>query len=73
VADHIPFHRDLRRKGYRIFINPALINCDKTPGGAVELAPLPKPRGALKLVKKIGVFLFGKKRFNKYLQLMQTP
>ncbi|MBU3576871.1 hypothetical protein [Polynucleobacter sp. UK-Kesae-W10] len=73
VADHIPFHRDLRQKGYRIFINPALINCDKTPGGTVEEAPLPKPRGALKLVQKFGIFLFGKKRFNKYLQLMQTP
>ena len=73
VADHIPFHRDLRRKGYRIFINPALINCDKTPGGSVEPDPLPKPRGALKFVMKLGIFLFGKKRFNKYLQLMQTP
>lgn len=73
VADHIPFHRDLRQKGYRIFINPALINCDKTPGGAAEQIPLPKPRGSLRLVQKFGIFLFGKKRFNKYLQLMQTP
>jgi len=73
VADHIPFHRELRQKGYRIFINPALINCDKTPGGAVEEVPLPKARGGLKLVQKFGIFLFGKKRFNKYLQLMQTP
>jgi hypothetical protein len=73
VADHIPFHRELRQKGYRIFINPALINCDKTPGGTIEEIPLPKPRGGLKLVQKFGIFLFGKKRFNKYLQLMQTP
>jgi len=73
VADHIPFHRDLRQKGYRIFINPALINCDKTPGGAVEEIPLPKPRGGLKLVQKFGILLCGKKRFNKYLQMMQTP
>ena len=73
VADHIPFHRDLRQKGYRIFINPALINCDKTPGGSVEEILLPKPRGGLKLVQKFGIFLFGKKRFNKYLQLMQIP
>lgn len=73
VADHIPFHRDLRSKGYRIFINPALINCDKTSSGLVEQAPLPKPRGALKLVRKFGIFLFGKKRFNKYLQILQSP
>ena len=29
--------------------------------------------GTLKLIKKLGIFLFGKKRFNKYLQIMQTP
>jgi hypothetical protein len=73
VADHIPFHRDLRQKGYRIYINPALINCDKSPSGIIEFAPLPKPRGALKLVKNVGILLFGKKRFNKYLQILQTP
>ena len=74
VADHIPFHRDLRNKGYRIFINPALINCDKRPDGVVEDRPLlPKPKGILRLVQKFGIFLFGKKRFNKYLQIMQTP
>ena len=73
VADHIPFHRDLRKKGYRIFINPALINCDKTPGGIVEEVPLSKPRGSLKLVQKFGIFLFGKKRFNKYLQILLIP
>ncbi|WP_215381973.1 hypothetical protein [Polynucleobacter sp. MG-6-Vaara-E2] len=73
VADHIPFHRDLRKKGYRIFINPALINCDKTPGGALEEVPLSKPRGSLKLVQKLCIFLFGKKRFNKYLQILLRP
>jgi len=73
VADHVPFHRVLRNKGYRIFINPALINCDKTPNGAVEIIQLPKPRGSLRLIQKFGVFLFGKKRFNKYLQILQTP
>ena len=72
VADHIPFHRDLRRKGYRIFINPALINCDRASGSDVPVI-LPKPRGSLKLVKKLGIWLFGKKRFNKYLQLLYTP
>jgi hypothetical protein len=73
VADHIPFHRDLRQKGFRIFINPALINCDKSTRDLAEGAPIPKASGVLKLIKKIGTLLFGKKRFNKYLQIMQTP
>lgn len=73
VADHISFHRDLRQRGYRIFINPALINCDKTPSGSVEPDLPLKPKGALKFFMKLSIFLFGKKRFNKYLQLMQTP
>jgi hypothetical protein len=73
VADHTPYHRELRQKGFRIFINPALINCDKSMRDIVEGAPIPKASGTLKLVKKLGVFLFGKKRFNKYLQMMQTP
>ncbi|WP_162785538.1 hypothetical protein [Polynucleobacter necessarius] len=73
VADHIPFHRDLRKKGYRIFINPALINCDKSTRDYAEGAVVPKRRGALKVVKRLGIFLFGKKRFNKYLEMMHTP
>jgi len=75
VADHTPYHRELRQKGFRIFINPALINCDKTKAmrEVIERAPMPKASGILKLVKKLGIFLFGKKRFNKYLQIMQTP
>jgi hypothetical protein len=73
VADHIPYHRELRQKGFRIFINPALINCDKTKQDIVEVAPIPKASGTLKFVKRIGILMFGKKRFNKYLQIMQTP
>ena len=73
VADHIPYHRELRQKGFRIFINPALINCDKITRDINEGASIPKASGALKFVKKIGILMFGKKRFNKYLQIMQTP
>lgn len=72
VADHIPFHKQLRQKGFRIFINPALINCNKA-GNYEEPAMLPKPRGLLKLLKRLGIALFGKKRFNKYLAMLQTP
>jgi glycosyltransferase involved in cell wall biosynthesis len=71
VADHIPFHRQLREKGYRIYINPALINCSKTPG-AVEM-PIPnKPGILLRVAKSFGHSIFGKKRFNKYLDSMKS-
>jgi len=63
----------LRKKGFRIFINPALINCNKVLGGEVEEVLLSKPKGSLKFVQKFGIFLFGKKRFNKYLKLLQIP
>ncbi|QWE10811.1 glycosyltransferase family 2 protein [Polynucleobacter sp. es-EL-1] len=73
VADHIPFHRELRQKGYRIFINPALINCDKSNGSILEGPHIARPRGMLKVIKYFGKLLFGKKRFNKYLDILYTP
>ncbi len=72
VADHIPFHEDLRQKGYKIYINCALINCAQYPD-AVEPPPPQAPKGVLKLVQRLGQMLFGKKRFNKYLELMKSP
>lgn len=71
VADHIPFHEELREKGYRIFINCALINCAKYPD-AVESSLPQEPKGAIKLIKQLGLSVFGKKRFNKYLDLMKS-
>lgn len=29
VCEHVPFHSELRKKGFRIFINPRLINSEK--------------------------------------------
>ena len=72
VSDHISFHRDLRQAGYRIFINCALVNsdCHIDP-------PLPPPKSrtitGIKLLQKIGLALFGKDRFNKYLELLKKP
>ncbi len=71
VADHVPFHEELRAKGYKIFINCALTNCQQYPHSAVEVL-LQKPRGALKIVQKLGNLIFGKKRFNKYLDSMKS-
>ena len=72
VADHIPFHEELRAQGYKIYINCALINCARYPD-AVEPPLPPKPKGALKVIQRLGQAVFGKKRFNKYLDLMKTP
>lgn len=30
VCEHVPFHAELRRQGFRIFINPALLNANRT-------------------------------------------
>lgn len=34
VCEHVPLHAELKAKGYRIFINPALINADRTDHSA---------------------------------------
>ena len=72
VADHIPFHQELRQKGYKIYINCALINCAQYPD-AIEPELPQQPKGALKVIKRLGQAVFGKKRFNKYLDLMKSP
>jgi hypothetical protein len=69
VADHAISQR-ITSKSFRIFINPALINCDKTRQDIIESVPIAKSKGR---IKNIGILMFGKKRFNKYLQIMQTP
>jgi len=72
VADHVPFHEGLRQKGYKIYINCALINCAQYPD-AIEPELPQKPKGVLKLIQRLGQAVFGKKRFNKYLDLMKSP
>ncbi len=71
VADHVPFHEELRAKGYKIYINCALINCQQYPHSEVD-RPLQKPRGVFKVIQKLGNSIFGKKRFNKYLDSMKS-
>jgi hypothetical protein len=71
VADHVPFHEELRAKGYKIYINSALINCARYPD-ALELPIPPRPRGVFIIIKKLGRLAFGKKRFNKYLDSMKS-
>jgi hypothetical protein len=38
ICEHVPLHAELRAKGRRIFINPALINANRTDhSGRVQL------------------------------------
>ena len=72
VSDHISFHKDLRQAGYRIFINCALVNSDHhidPPLPALKIRTI----SGIKLLQKIGLTLFGKDRFNKYLDLLKKP
>jgi len=70
VSDHISFHKDLKNAGYRIYINCALVNSNH------HIDPPPPPPTAksmrsINLIQKIGLTLFGKDRFNKYLDLLK--
>lgn len=70
VSDHISFHQDLKRAGYRIYINCALVNSNHH----IDPPPPPPKIGSihtLKCIQKIGVTLFGRDRFNKYLDLLK--
>jgi len=71
VADHVPFHQELRAKGYKIYINCALINCQQYPHSEAIPVRL-KPKGIFKAIQKLGNSIFGKKRFNKYLDSMKS-
>jgi hypothetical protein len=70
ACEHIYFHTNLRKAGYRIFINCALVNSahhiDPPP-------PLPKGRtmAGIKLLQKLGLTIFGEERFHKYLDLLK--
>ena len=71
ACEHVSFHSDLRKTGYRIFINCALVNSahhlDPPP-------PLPKGRTmvGIKFLQKIGITVFGEERFHKYLDLLKN-
>lgn len=73
ICEHVHFHQKLREAGHKIFINAALINCGKHV--EVEASPvMPKKRSAFALgfIQRAGNTLFGKKRFNKYLEMMRN-
>jgi hypothetical protein len=71
IADHVLFHKQLKQAGYRIFINPALINCAKYPEKLASISVKP-PKFIFRIIKNLGIRFFGKKRFNKYLDQLKT-
>jgi hypothetical protein len=70
ACEHVSFHTDLRKGGYRIFINCALVN------SAHHIDPPPPPpkgrtMAGIKLLQKLGLTVFGEERFHKYLDLLK--
>jgi len=63
-TEHVPFHQKITTQGYKIFINPAFINCKEPqlPPGKKH-----KRRRFLQATRWIGNHLLGKDRLNKYL------
>jgi hypothetical protein len=71
IADHISFHQEIKAAGYKIYINPALINCAKYPENVITETPQQSSL-LIKSIKKIGLKIFGKKKFNKYVKQLIT-
>jgi glycosyltransferase involved in cell wall biosynthesis len=73
VVEHVAFHAMLRSKGFKIYINSALVNCGKP----AENQPQPMPSKlrtsfSLGVIQALGNRIFGKKRFNKYLEMLKN-
>jgi len=68
ICEHVPFHRILRANGFRLFINCALINCEK-PSNPNERI---KKRPVLTAIKVVGQTILGRSRFNKYLDFLKS-
>jgi len=73
VVCHVAFHEKIRKNGYKIYINSALVNCGRP--AELEAQPVkPKLRSSfvLGIAQAAGNSIFGKKRFNKYLDMMKN-
>lgn len=69
ACEHVAHCSDMREAGYRIFINSALINC-KRPADQNPKKPKNFSMAMIRGIRSLGVALFGKKRFKKYLDLL---
>lgn len=69
ICDHVPFHNQLRNKGYRIYINSALTNCFTHPGGSSD--PPKKNPWHFQALRSLLLSLLGQDRLNKYLDRLR--
>jgi glycosyltransferase involved in cell wall biosynthesis len=67
VCEHVAMHAAIRKAGYQIFINCALINC-KRPADPNQKQS--QSGFMIRGTRSLGIMLFGKKRFKKYLDLL---
>jgi len=63
ICEHVLFHRQLRQRGYRIFINPKLINAEYTPQTEDLSATRRLSRLIRRSIRKGAEFLMGRHRF----------
>jgi len=64
ICEHVPFHRQMKENGFSLFINPRMINCTSVESGLISTI-------CIKCIRKIGVGIFGRERFNKYISLLK--
>jgi len=69
ACEHVAHCQGMREAGFRIFINSALINC-KRPADQNPKKPKTFTNKMIHVVRTLGVAMFGKKRFKKYLDLL---
>lgn len=69
ACEHVAHCADMRKAGYRIFINSALINC-KRPADQNPKKPKLVSKVLIHGVRRLGITLFGKKRFQKYINML---
>ena len=73
IPEHVPFHEMLKKQGYRTYINFMLVNCgkpaEKKPQPAMKKVPTSISLGTIKAFRNCN---FGKRRFNKYFEMLKN-
>ena len=64
ICEHVPFHHQMKENGFQLFINPKMLNCTSVVSGLISTI-------CIQCIRKVGVSIFGRNRFNKYLSLLK--
>lgn len=64
ICEHVPFHQRMEENGFQLFINPKMLNCTAVVSGLISTI-------CIQCIRKVGVGIFGRNRFNKYLSLLK--